>query len=113
MKELHEKNYEMILNNHFTNNETIICSIVANPNCFSCLTNKKNISDLTVKYPENNLYFYYVDYVESDILQNYPEMNRITAYPKIIIFNGSWENNEILGGIIPLNKLENLFKKSQ
>jgi len=112
MKELHEKNYEMILNNHFTNNETIICSIVANPNCFSCLTNKKNISYLTAKYPKNDLYFYYIDYVESNILQNYPEMNQITAYPKIIIFSGSWEKREFCGGIIPIEKLESLFKKT-
>jgi hypothetical protein len=112
MLEIKEINYKSILDNHFANGDIVVCAVVANPNCFSCITNGKNINNFRLQYPKNNIHFYFVDYVKSNILQNYSEFSQISAYPKIIIFDGSWDKKEFLGGVIPVNKLEQLFKSS-
>jgi hypothetical protein len=110
---LNEDNYQELLDNHFKKGDIVFCAIVTGTNCASCQRNSENIKKINEQYPNNNVIFYHVRYTETDILQNYPEINKMRLYPKIIIFYGSWNKRKFVNGILTAEQLEKLMIQPQ
>ena len=110
---LTDENYLTEIENCFLKNQTVICLISDNPKCENCVKMRFHIEELCKIEPENDLQFFYVDYVKYDILQNYHQLNNLNVYPKSIVFYGSWDKKEFFEGAIPVKTLLEINRKSK
>lgn len=110
IKTLTDENYIKILENHFDEQQIVCCGITTNIECSSCIQVQQNIERFQKKYPLVTLNFYYVEYVKYDILQEYHQLERMTEYPKIIVFYGGWDKKEFIEGIITVSELAAIYK---
>lgn len=112
MKALTNENYLNILNSHFKKSETVVCAITSSLTCPNCKKNKQNIIKFFETYENSKLKFYYVEYAKYDILQDYPEFDSLTYYPKTVVFYGNWKDTEFYEGVLTEEQLIGIHKNS-
>ena len=108
MIELHDTNYQEILNNHFNEKKTVMVFITV-PKCENCNIMRNNIIEFLNNQESNDYAFYYVDYTKTSLFQNYSGLYPLLEYPKTIVFYGSWADMEFLEGVISIETLKRIF----
>ena len=109
MNVLTDENYKDILENHFKKNDIVICGVTPTPGCPDCMATHQNAQIFATQHPNIHMNFYLIDASKYDCLQSFYEFTLMNIYPKIVIYQGSWDNKDFVEGRISVKKFEEIY----